>query len=212
MGRDKALLPWPPRAGGDTFLAAAIRLFFSRVDVVLVVAGKNEAALDSHRLRQWRVAGRESRARARPIQLLASRPAGGSEPRPRRRNRHARRPTAGPASNPGDARSRFRARHRTQEMGGDSRIPGPTRTSNSLGPRDADRVPQRSRNLERARCRARAPERDRVRSGRRPAGSPQHRYARAICSLAVSSSALNLIPGRASTNKARIQSRRDDPA
>jgi molybdenum cofactor cytidylyltransferase len=45
MGRDKALLPWPPSAGGDTFLSAAIRLFFSRVDVVLVVAGKNEAAL-----------------------------------------------------------------------------------------------------------------------------------------------------------------------
>jgi len=53
MGRDKALLPWPPLAAGsapgsmttDTFLSAAIRLFFSHVDVVLVVAGKNEAAL-----------------------------------------------------------------------------------------------------------------------------------------------------------------------
>ena len=55
MGRDKALLPWPPSTAGsaaslattttDTFLSAAIRLFFSRVDVVLVVAGKNEAAL-----------------------------------------------------------------------------------------------------------------------------------------------------------------------
>jgi len=57
MGRDKALLPWPPSAAGsaaglaaglattDTFLSAAIRLFFSRVDVVLVVVGKNEAAL-----------------------------------------------------------------------------------------------------------------------------------------------------------------------
>ncbi len=45
MGRDKALLPWPPSAIGDTFLSAAIRLFFSHVDVVLVVAGKNEAAL-----------------------------------------------------------------------------------------------------------------------------------------------------------------------
>jgi molybdenum cofactor cytidylyltransferase len=50
MGRDKALLPWPPQAAGsaitaDTFLSAAIRLFFSHVDVVLVVAGKNEAAL-----------------------------------------------------------------------------------------------------------------------------------------------------------------------
>ncbi|MFZ0799539.1 MAG: nucleotidyltransferase family protein [Terriglobales bacterium] len=53
MGRDKALLPWPPQptssttssALADTFLSAAIRLFFSHVDVVLVVAGKNEAAL-----------------------------------------------------------------------------------------------------------------------------------------------------------------------
>src|ERR1700687_615612 len=49
MGRDKALLPWPPRpttsGPGDTFLSAAIRLFFSHVDVVLVVVGKNEAAL-----------------------------------------------------------------------------------------------------------------------------------------------------------------------
>jgi molybdenum cofactor cytidylyltransferase len=45
MGRDKALLPWPPSAVGDTFLSAAIRLFFSHVDVVLVVVGKNEAAL-----------------------------------------------------------------------------------------------------------------------------------------------------------------------
>jgi molybdenum cofactor cytidylyltransferase len=50
MGRDKALLPWPPQPAGlatttDTFLSAAIRLFFSHVDVVLVVAGKNEAAL-----------------------------------------------------------------------------------------------------------------------------------------------------------------------
>ncbi|MGB9202545.1 MAG: nucleotidyltransferase family protein [Terriglobales bacterium] len=53
MGRDKALLPWPPMAAGsapgsvttDTFLSSAIRLFFSHVDVVLVVAGKNEAAL-----------------------------------------------------------------------------------------------------------------------------------------------------------------------
>jgi CTP:molybdopterin cytidylyltransferase MocA len=49
MGRDKALLPWPPRATGPdlggTFLSAAIRLFVSYVDVVLVVVGKNETAL-----------------------------------------------------------------------------------------------------------------------------------------------------------------------
>ena len=51
MGRDKALLPWPPAAAGsattatDTFLSAAIRLFFPHVDEVLVVAGKNEASV-----------------------------------------------------------------------------------------------------------------------------------------------------------------------
>lgn len=48
MGRDKALLPWPPlatNAPGETFLSAAIHLFSSHVDEVLVVVGKNEAAL-----------------------------------------------------------------------------------------------------------------------------------------------------------------------
>ena len=49
MGRDKALLPWPPQApetgAGDTFLSAAIRLFAPHVDIVLVVAGKNAAQL-----------------------------------------------------------------------------------------------------------------------------------------------------------------------
>jgi len=54
MGRDKALLPWPPRHEDErsatirqpeTFLSAAIHLFFSHVDEVLVVVGKNEAAL-----------------------------------------------------------------------------------------------------------------------------------------------------------------------
>jgi molybdenum cofactor cytidylyltransferase len=45
MGRDKALLPWPPSSLSDTFLSAAIRLFFSHADVVLVVVGKNETSL-----------------------------------------------------------------------------------------------------------------------------------------------------------------------
>ncbi len=49
MGRDKALLPWPVEASvagaGETFLSAAIRLFSPYVDVVLVVAGKNEHEL-----------------------------------------------------------------------------------------------------------------------------------------------------------------------
>ncbi len=49
MGRDKALLPWPPHIANSppagTFLSAAIQLFIPYVDVVLVVVGKNEAAM-----------------------------------------------------------------------------------------------------------------------------------------------------------------------
>lgn len=49
MGRDKALLSWPPdaseTASRETFLAAAIRMLTPHVDIVLVVAGKNESAL-----------------------------------------------------------------------------------------------------------------------------------------------------------------------
>jgi molybdenum cofactor cytidylyltransferase len=50
MGRDKALLPWPPHFAGqpasaDTFLSAAIRSLALSTDFVVVVAGKNEAAL-----------------------------------------------------------------------------------------------------------------------------------------------------------------------
>ena len=45
MGRDKALLSWPPQAGGSpaggTFLSATIELLAPYVDIVLVVAGKN---------------------------------------------------------------------------------------------------------------------------------------------------------------------------
>jgi molybdenum cofactor cytidylyltransferase len=50
MGTDKALLPWPPQIGGqapshDTFLSAAIRSLTAATDFVVVVVGKNEAAL-----------------------------------------------------------------------------------------------------------------------------------------------------------------------
>lgn len=50
MGRDKALLPWPPVVDGETlsretFLSAAIRSLALSTDFVVVVAGKNEAAL-----------------------------------------------------------------------------------------------------------------------------------------------------------------------
>ena len=50
MGRDKALLPWPPPASGqasssDTFLTAAIRSLLRVTEFVVVVVGKNEPAL-----------------------------------------------------------------------------------------------------------------------------------------------------------------------
>jgi len=50
MGRDKALLPWPPiPAGspstGQTFLSAAIHALSPLTEMVIVVAGKNEKAL-----------------------------------------------------------------------------------------------------------------------------------------------------------------------
>jgi molybdenum cofactor cytidylyltransferase len=49
MGRDKALLPWPPPAAGqgsrETFLSAAIRSLSRTTEFVVVVVGKNEAAL-----------------------------------------------------------------------------------------------------------------------------------------------------------------------
>jgi molybdenum cofactor cytidylyltransferase len=50
MGRDKALLPWPPVAEGtpaaNTFLGATIDLFQAYTDLVIVVAGKNEALIE----------------------------------------------------------------------------------------------------------------------------------------------------------------------
>jgi len=50
MGRDKALLPWPPAAAGqsasgETFLSGTIRSLLSAADFVVVVAGANETAL-----------------------------------------------------------------------------------------------------------------------------------------------------------------------
>lgn len=50
MGRDKALLPWPPPRAGqavptETFLSANIRLLNSICDFVVVVVGNNESAL-----------------------------------------------------------------------------------------------------------------------------------------------------------------------
>lgn len=50
MGRDKALLPWPPPASGrapsnETLLSAAIRSLLQAAEFVIVVVGQNEAAL-----------------------------------------------------------------------------------------------------------------------------------------------------------------------
>ena len=46
MGRDKALLPWPPNApAGGTLLSTAINALSEFCDLVTVVCGKNEAAL-----------------------------------------------------------------------------------------------------------------------------------------------------------------------
>jgi len=50
MGRDKALLPWPPDPSAqavsrETFLSAAIRSLSEFTDFVLVVVGKNETDL-----------------------------------------------------------------------------------------------------------------------------------------------------------------------
>ncbi len=49
MGRDKALLPWPPQAADitpkDTFLSAAIRSLALSTDFIVVVTGANESAL-----------------------------------------------------------------------------------------------------------------------------------------------------------------------
>jgi molybdenum cofactor cytidylyltransferase len=46
MGRDKALLPWPPGpAGRSTFLSTTIELLQAPSDMVIVVAGKNADSL-----------------------------------------------------------------------------------------------------------------------------------------------------------------------
>jgi molybdenum cofactor cytidylyltransferase len=46
MGRDKALLPWPP-GGAGTLLSAAIDVLNEYCELVIVVAGKNEPALQA---------------------------------------------------------------------------------------------------------------------------------------------------------------------
>src|ERR1700730_1065874 len=65
-------------------------------------------------------------------------------------------------------------------MGGDSRIPRQARTSDPRRTPTARSISAGSRNVECARCGARPQERHRVRSGRRPAGYDERRYARSI--------------------------------
>src|ERR1019366_7927842 len=89
-----------------------------------------------------------------------------------------------------------RTGHDTKEMGGDPRIPGKTRASNSGGPRDDGGVSEGSGNIGCARCRARTPESDRVRSRGRPAGCGQRGYAGAVCCFAATASAVELIPAK----------------
>ena len=47
MGRDKALLPWPPDAGtsASTLLGSAIKSLAEYCDLVIVVSGRNETSL-----------------------------------------------------------------------------------------------------------------------------------------------------------------------
>ena len=51
MGKDKALLPWPPPPAhenyvvGDTFLSAAIRSLSRMTEMVLVVGGHNSSSI-----------------------------------------------------------------------------------------------------------------------------------------------------------------------
>jgi molybdenum cofactor cytidylyltransferase len=45
MGRDKALLPWPPDGTG-TFLSAAIEMLGPHTEMVIVVGGANAASLE----------------------------------------------------------------------------------------------------------------------------------------------------------------------
>ncbi len=46
MGRDKALLPWPPgESGHGTFLSATIRSLMASCDQVIVVCGENESQI-----------------------------------------------------------------------------------------------------------------------------------------------------------------------
>ena len=100
MGREKALLPWPPgHPGGlrNTLLGAWIELLRPHTDMVIVVGGAN-----SHKLEPivYSIGGFlvENRAPATwPVQFAQNRTAGGSGTRTRFRDRCAGRSPACPA-------------------------------------------------------------------------------------------------------------------
>jgi molybdopterin-guanine dinucleotide biosynthesis protein A len=66
MGRDKALLPWPPLATGqapssETFLSAAIRSLAPATDFVVVVVGKKRSGAGAYYLFSRSFSRRQSR-------------------------------------------------------------------------------------------------------------------------------------------------------
>ena len=101
MGRDKALLPWPPVAEGtpaaNTFLGATIDLLQPITDLVIVVAGKNAATIGpvTYAHGAFLVVNPSSRAGA--VQFSADGRAGGAESRARCRFPRADRPPPGAA-------------------------------------------------------------------------------------------------------------------
>ena len=150
MGRDKALLPWPPVAEGtpatNTFLGAMIDLLQSHCDLVLVIAGQNadnlQLVADAHNAFLV-INPHPERGQFSSIQTGS---AGGSEPRPRRRVPVSRGPPAGPARHAGSVTLGISA-IRTGCLGGRAGVfPGrreATRSSHSHRSRHDGAVPAR---------------------------------------------------------------------
>ena len=102
MGRDKALLPWPPVAEGtpvvNTFLGATIDLLQAYCDLVIVVAGRMRRTSTPV---TYEHAGFLSvnPTRARTVQFASRGFEGRAGPGPRRRLHRTGRPSAGAAGN-----------------------------------------------------------------------------------------------------------------
>ncbi len=85
MGRDKALLPWPPRDVGqspssDTFLSAAIRFAFAGHRFRRGGGGKERSGAGANYLCARRISGRQPGSESRPVQFVASRSARSAQP------------------------------------------------------------------------------------------------------------------------------------